>query len=105
MVDRVKERLRAARHRHPFLDHLIRAYDRNSEVLGGQLAGSVTYFGFLSFFPVLALAFFAIGWISEVYPAARGDLVDLLEQLLPGTAESAAPDDDDENDEDGDETL
>ena len=38
-VDRVKERLRGARARRPGLDHAVRAYDRHSEVLGGQIAG------------------------------------------------------------------
>jgi hypothetical protein len=50
----VKERLvrgvAGLRHRRPWVDHTVRAYDRNSEVLGGQLAAAVTYYGFLSSF-------------------------------------------------------
>ena len=38
---------------------------------GSQQAGAVTYFAFLSFFPILALAFFVVGCISQVYPDAR----------------------------------
>ena len=32
------ERIRALRGRRPAVDHAVRAYDRNSEVQGGQLA-------------------------------------------------------------------
>ena len=50
---------RSARPARRGLDHAVRAYDRHSEVLGNQLAAAITYFGFLSFFPLLALAFAA----------------------------------------------
>ena len=33
----------------------------------------MTYFAFLSFFPILALAFFVVGWIAQVYPDAQDD--------------------------------
>ena len=42
----------------------------------GQQAGAVTYFAFLSFFPILALAFFVVGRVAKVYPDAQDDLVD-----------------------------
>ena len=42
------------------------------DVKGGLQAGAVTYFAFLSFFPILALAFFVVGLLSQVYPDARG---------------------------------
>lgn len=82
-VDRMKERLRAARSRRPALDHAVRAYDRHSEVLGGQLAGAISYFGFLSFFPLLALAFAAVGYVSVVYPGARDGITSAVEQAFP----------------------
>ncbi len=84
VTERGSARLAALRERRPLVDHVAGTAAHYSARDGNAQAGAVTFFGFLSFFPVLALAFFAIGWISEVYPAARGDLVDLLEQLLPG---------------------
>jgi membrane protein len=54
-----------------------------SSVNASQQAGAVTYFAFLSFFPVLALSFFVVGWIARVYPGARGDLRDAINGLLP----------------------
>ena len=44
----------------------------------------MTYFGFLSVFPVLALAFFVVGWISKVYPDAQDTLVKAINQMFPG---------------------
>ena len=40
---------------------------------GDQLAGAITYFGFLSFFPLLALGFSVVGYISYVYPSAQAE--------------------------------
>ena len=31
----------------------------------------MTYFGFLSVFPVLALAFFVVGYVAKIFPDAR----------------------------------
>ncbi len=83
VLDRVRERLRTARARRPALDHAVRAYDRHSEVLGGQVAAAITYFGFLSFFPLLALAFAAVGYISVAYPGARDSITTAVEQAFP----------------------
>ncbi|MBS43287.1 MAG: ribonuclease BN [Nocardioides sp.] len=50
----------------------------------GQQAGAVTYYAFLSFFPVLALAFFIVGLVSIVYPDANQNLRQAIEAVLPG---------------------
>jgi membrane protein len=80
ITDRVDE----ARTRRPFLDHLVRTVQHYGAVKGNLLAGAVTYFAFLSFFPILALAFAVIGWVAKVYPDAQQNLVDAIEQVLPG---------------------
>ena len=82
-VDAAKARLRDQRARRPWLDHAVRAYDRNGEVLGGQLAAAVTYFGFLSFFPLLALAFAMVGYVSTVYPGAQDGVTAAVESAFP----------------------
>jgi membrane protein len=80
---RVKERLRVARSRWPWLDHTVRAYDRNSEVLGNRLAAATTYFGFLSFFPLLALAFALVGYLSDFYPSVQDEVTKAIEEAFP----------------------
>ncbi len=83
MLDRFKARIRAWRATRPWLDHTIRAYDRNSEVLGNQLAAAITYFGFLSFFPLLALGFSLVGYISDIYPSAQDDVTRAVQDAFP----------------------
>ena len=52
--------MRRARARWPLVDHGGRAIAHYGEVLGSQLAAGVTYFAFLSFFPLIALGFVLI---------------------------------------------
>lgn len=54
------------------------------EVKGNLQAGAVTYYAFLSFFPILALAFFAVGKVSAIYPQAQGNLTKAITTVLPG---------------------
>lgn len=83
LIDKGKSRIRRLRARSPGFDHTVRAYDRNSEVLGGRLAASVTYFGFLSFFPLLALAFSLVGYVTAVYPSAQDGVTQAVESAFP----------------------
>ena len=80
----VKERLAEIRERRPFLDHLLRMQEHYGDAKGGQQAGAITYFGFLSFFPIMALAFFAVGWVAKVYPDAQDALLTGIQDVLPG---------------------
>ena len=83
-VDRIKGRVHEVRRDHPALDHALRTQAHYGESKAGQQAGAVTYFGFLSVFPVLALAFFVVGWVAKVYPDAQDTLVKAIGQMFPG---------------------
>ena len=50
-----------SRERRPFVDHAVRMQEHYGGVKAGQQAGAVTYFAFLSVFPILAIAFFVVG--------------------------------------------
>ena len=82
--DDAQSRLDRARQRSPLLDHLIRTMQLYSSVNGSQQAGAITYYGFLSFFPILAVAFFIVGQLARIYPDARADLITAINQILPG---------------------
>jgi membrane protein len=84
LKDRATALLDRARARSRLLDHAIRTQQHYTTVQGNQQAGAVTYFAFLSFFPILALAFFVVGYVADVYPEARDDLVRALDTVLPG---------------------
>jgi membrane protein len=81
---RLSNALRRARERSALFDHLVTTQSHYSKVHGSAQAGAVTYFGFLSFFPILALAFFAVGLLARVYPHARDNLVTAIDEVLPG---------------------
>ncbi len=74
-------RLRRAR---PSLDHLIRAYSRYTADTGDRLAAALTYFGFLSFFPLVALAFSVLGFVVHNDPALQAKVTANISSYLPG---------------------
>jgi membrane protein len=84
LFDRIGAGITAARKRRPALDHAVRTVLHYNDVKGNMQAGGITYFGFLSFFPLLALGFFVVGYVGRVYPYAREDLTRALTQLFPG---------------------
>lgn len=79
----MKKRLAALRARFPWVDHAVVMQEHYGHVKAGQQAGGVTYFAFLSFFPILALSFFVVGLVSGIYPQASGNLRTAIESLLP----------------------
>ncbi|NGN94077.1 YihY/virulence factor BrkB family protein [Nocardioides sp. KC13] len=82
--EKIKEKIAELRARFPALDRAVRTQEHYGDVGAGQQAGAITYFGFLSTFPILALAFFAVGQIAKVYAGAESDLVEAIDQVLPG---------------------
>jgi membrane protein len=83
-LERARGLLGRARERSPLVDHVVRMQAHYGRVNGSAQAGAVTYFAFLSFFPILALAFFVVGYIARVDAAAQDNLVTAIQQVLPG---------------------
>jgi membrane protein len=83
MAGGLKARIEALRERSRLIDHVMSTNEHYSAVEGSLLAGAVTYFGFLSFFPLLALGFSVVGYVSVAYPDARDHLVTAIEQIFP----------------------
>ena len=67
-VERLREKL-------PLVDHAVRMLQHYGTVNGNGQAGAVTFFGFLSFFPLVALTFAAVGYLSVWYPEDRKSVV------------------------------
>ncbi|MGQ0625060.1 MAG: YihY/virulence factor BrkB family protein [Sporichthyaceae bacterium] len=80
----VLARTAAARARSERIDHLFRAKTRYDDVRGDRHAGAVTYFGFLSLFPLLALVFAIIGYLIGWYPGLYADVARGISDALPG---------------------
>ena len=84
VIDTAKRRVAVIREQRPFFDHFVRMFEHYGSVNGSALAAAVTYFAFLSFFPIVALAFAVIGFVSRAYPNADQDLVTAINDVLPG---------------------
>lgn len=84
LVAKAQGVLATLRQRVPLLDHALRMNDHYNRLNGSIQAGGITYFAFLSFFPILAVAFFAIGYVSMVWPDARANLTAGIEAILAG---------------------
>jgi membrane protein len=84
LKERVSTGVVELREQRPSVDHVVRTLTYYSERNGNGHAGSVTFFAFLSFFPLLALAFFVVGYLSAVAPEVRNELVDAIEAVFPG---------------------
>ena len=83
LKERVASTVARLREKYLWLDHLLRMVQHYGAVNGNGQAGAVTFFGFLSFFPILALAFFAVGQLAKVYDA-KDQLVRVIDSFLPG---------------------
>jgi membrane protein len=84
LKDRVAALVARLRERYPWLDHVVRMVQHYSAVNGNAQAGAVTFFGFLSFFPILALGFFVIGLLAQFYPDLKDQMVVEINKLVPG---------------------
>jgi membrane protein len=84
VADGFKRRLAAARERSRLFDHLIATFEHYSKVDASVLAGAVTFFGFLSFFPIAAIAFSVVGLVTGAYPDAEEAVTDALQSVFPG---------------------
>ena len=91
LISTAKTALPRAREKAPFLDHVIRMYGRYQADGGDRLAAAVTFYWFLSLFPILLLAISLLGYIygdaapQHVTSALRGYLPDQLVKTIGTT--------------------
>ena len=78
--------LNRVRQRRPFVDHLVRTYGRYQADTGDRLAAGVTFYWFLSLFPILLVAIAIAGFVLG--DGARGQVVDGLHGYLPDSLSS-----------------
>jgi membrane protein len=84
LKQRVTARVAQLRQERPSVDHALRTQEHYGATNASQQAGAATYFGFLSVFPVLALAFFVVGYVARVFPDAQQTLIEAIDEMIPG---------------------
>jgi membrane protein len=95
LISTAKNALPRAREKRPFLDHLVRMYGRYQADGGDRLAAAVTFYWFLSLFPILLLAISVLGFVygddarEHVNSALSGYLPEQLVTTIGETLEKA----------------
>jgi membrane protein len=84
LKDHVTGTLRRQRQRRPWLDHLVRAYQRYKSTNGDHLAAAITYFSFLALFPLILLGVSVTGFVLANNDSLQQDLQDLIRANVPG---------------------
>lgn len=80
----LKDTITRLRAKHRVVDRALLTQERFSDAGASQHAGAVTYFGFLSVYPILAVAFFFVGRIADWFPDAQETLIEAIDSVLPG---------------------
>jgi membrane protein len=84
LKDRGSALVRRQRERRDWLDHLLCAGSRYKGANGDYLAAGITYFSFLSLFPLLLLAMSVAGFVLSARPTLQGRLTDAILEAIPG---------------------
>ncbi|MGN9805462.1 YihY/virulence factor BrkB family protein [Micromonospora sp. L32] len=79
----IDRRFTTARHRWPRFDHLWRAIDLYTNVLGGRLAAAIAYYGFFAVFALALVAYSIFGAILEDNDEVSDAAADFLRENLP----------------------
>ncbi len=75
--------LGSVRSRSEIVDHGVRAVLRYTEVGGSQLSASITYYGFLAAFPLIALVYAVLDVLSSLLPELAEQVNESLSDLAP----------------------
>jgi inner membrane protein YhjD len=67
-----------------WLDHLARAGVRYNELFGNRISAGLTYYAFLSIFPLLAVAFAVVGYLVTINQNLANEISNALTENFPG---------------------
>lgn len=73
------------RMKHPWFDHVMRAWDRYKQRGGDQYAAGITYFSVLSLFPLLMLVFA----VAAMVLASRPELLEYIQSQISSSVDDA----------------
>ena len=84
LLERAMARVQQERGRRRWFDHLVRAGGRYNRMDGDLMAAGITYFAFLSIFPVLLLAASVAGLLLAGDTLLRSQLISAIRTTVPG---------------------
>lgn len=80
----LRARFAAARARYHWLDHIVRSWAMYKSHHGDHFAAAVTFFSFLSLFPLILLAVSVAGFVLRAQPSLQQDLFTSISDNVPG---------------------
>jgi membrane protein len=83
MVDSIKRAVERVKS-NPIVARVLRINSRYGEDGGGYLAAAMTYYGFLSLFPLILVALSIVGFVLANDPQAQGEWATRLAGSVPG---------------------
>jgi membrane protein len=84
LVTRATDAVERERRRRPWFDHLARAGGRYNRMDGDLMAAGVTYFAFLSLFPVILLLASIVGLVLAGNRPLQEEINDAIREAVPG---------------------
>ncbi|MDQ3916329.1 MAG: YihY/virulence factor BrkB family protein [Actinomycetota bacterium] len=87
-----KLRIQRARASYGVVDVAVRTFKRFSEDDGGFYAAALTYYVFFSMFPLLIFATAVVGFVTDVFPGVREDLLERGFESFPLMSELVTED-------------
>ena len=84
LVSAVMDRIDRLRRNRPWFDHLVRAGGRYQRMQGDLMAAGITYFAFLSIFPVVLLVASVIGLVLSGNVVLQREVIDAIREAVPG---------------------
>ena len=84
LVARTLATVQRERRRRPWFDHMVRAGGRYQRMQGDLMAAGITYFAFLSIFPVVLLAASVFGLLLAGDTLLRSQLISSIRTAVPG---------------------
>lgn len=90
VLDPPRRGLAYAERRLPWFDHLVRAGSRYRKDNGDRLAASLTYYAFLSFFPLMLLVISIMGFVLVGNPDLQARWLKTISDYLPGVYDGLA---------------
>ncbi|GAA3461220.1 inner membrane protein YhjD [Saccharothrix longispora] len=81
---KAESRIQRLRREKPWLDHLLRAFDRYQNQYGTHYAAAVTYFSVLSLVPMLMIGFAVAGFVLASQPQLLDEMKVSIAEAVPG---------------------
>ena len=91
VISQANLRLERARSRYGVVDIVVRVFKRFSETDGGSYSAALTYYAFLSIFPLMIVGMAVLGFVTEGDQQLQNDLFNRAKEAFPMLKDALSP--------------